>query len=221
MGMEKSPAIRGGHWGGSPPERTAQRPAFHVKHANLPVLASAARTTSQFEAFTLTYHWYRTLQTGTGTGYGYAWMCAIPSGSTYRRVRFSWGFAGTTPTTTALNPMFYGEVVMGLCTTIGNGSEVPPNPYTSSGDAAPPTQRWIWWEARQPVITAVSQDAGIIAWRDGGNQEIVDTKAQVLATGIPSGDTLNLFASWGGPETWDVFGQVVVWVATSVLYSTP
>lgn len=148
-------------------------------------------------------------------------MCAIPSGSTYRRVRFSWGFAGTTPAITDMGNMAYNLLTMGLVTTIGDGTETPPNPVTASGDASPPTERWVWWESRQPVVCGLDELAGVAAWRDSGPQEAVDVKTQVLATGIPGGDTLNLWASWAADNDWDTEGAVTVWVSTSVLFSTP
>lgn len=169
----------------------------------------------------MTYHWYRTASGGSGFGFGNAWMCAIPAGSTYRRVRFTWGFQGHTPTTSDMSDLMGLPFVMGLCTTIGNGSETPPNPTTASGDAAPPTQRWIWWENRGCTVTGIDQGSGVVSWSDTGPQEEVDVKVNVLATGIPAGDTLNLWASWSGWSGWEAGGYVGIWLATSVLYSTP
>lgn len=146
------------------------------------------------------------------------WMAAIPSGQTLRRVRFSWGFAGITAIETDLPNQIYDVVTLGLVTTIGNGSETPPNALTASGDAAPPTRRWLWWETRQPVISAIDYAAGVIAWRDSGPQESVDVRSQVLATGIPAGETLNLWGSFATSYDWDSSGAVTIWLSTSVLY---
>lgn len=114
-------------------------------------------------------------------------------------------------------------IVAGLVTTIGNGTETPPLPTIDPGDVAPPTQRWLWYEVRQPVITAVDHAAGVMAWRDGGPQELPDVKSQVLATGIPPGDTLNLWFSWQSHtgDVWPTTGTQEIWVATSVLVLTP
>lgn len=171
----------------------------------------------------MTYHWYRTYQQTAGFyGATASWMCAIPSGSTYRRVRFSWGFSGYTASATDVAAVQNNILVAGLVTTVGNGTESAPNPITESGDAAPPTQRWIWWEARQPVATAIDEAAGLIFWRDSGPQEPVDAKAQVLATDIPEGDTLNLWFSMASTEGgWDPTGACDLFIATAVLYSTP
>lgn len=169
----------------------------------------------------MAYHWYRTINSASNWSRGYAWQCAIPSGSTYRRVRFSWGFTGYTSDIVDMGLMLNNQMTFGLVTTIGNGTEVPPDPITAGGDAAPPTQRWVYWETRAPVATAISHEAGMIFWRDSGFQTRVDTEAQVLATGIPSGDSLNLWASWDVTNSWDFSGTAEVWLGTAVLYSTP
>lgn len=168
------------------------------------------------------YTWYRSSTTSDLYSSGLFWACAIPSGSTYRRVRWSWGFSGDTNDTTSMDLVRSNYLVMGLVTTIGNGGETVPQPISSPNDAASPTQRWIWWEARQPVIAAVSHAAGVFAWRDSGVQEVPDVQVPVLATGIPGGDTLNLWASWQSKAgAWDFSGSASVWVATSVLYRSP
>lgn len=150
-------------------------------------------------------------------------MCAIPSAATYRRVRFSWGFAGVTADVVDVAAIMANTLVVGVCTTIGNGSETPPNPAVSSGDAAPPTQRWLHWEIRQPIPTAVDHASGMITWRDSGPQEIPDIQTPVLATGIPVGDTLNMWFVWQSTPfiAWDISGSAKVWVGSSVLYKTP
>lgn len=150
-------------------------------------------------------------------------MCAIANGSTYRRVRWSWGFAGVTADVVDISGIIANPLTVGLVTTFGNGTETPPNPVTASGDAAPPTLRWLWWEQRQPIPIAVDHNAGIITWRDSGAQEIPDVKSQVLATGAPAGDTLNLWFSIASATggSWDASGSVRIWVATSVLFTTP
>lgn len=171
----------------------------------------------------VTAHWYRTFQSAQFYNVGWEWMCAIPSGATYRRVRWAWGFAGVTADTVDIGSIMSNLMVAGLVTTIGNGTETPPNPVTQSGDVGPPTLRWVWWETRQPIVTAVDHAAGIITWRDSGPQEVVDAKAPVLATGIPGGDTLNLWFSWASitGAGWDPSGYQRIWVSTSVLYTTP
>jgi hypothetical protein len=142
---------------------------------------------------------------------------------TYRRIRWSWGFAGVTSDTVDVESIMANTLVVGLVTTVGDGSETPPNPATASGDAAPPTERWLWWEIRQPVVTAVDHAAGMITWRDSGPQEIPDVKSQVLATGLPPGDFVNLWFRWQSTPfvAWDASGQACVWVGASILVTSP
>lgn len=161
--------------------------------------------------------WHRTTNFSIAWDSGGFWLSAIPNGQTYRRVRFSWGFVGNTPSVTRVFGLEGFGFVLGLVTTFGDGTETPPNALTAPEDAAPPTRRWIWWEGRSPVISAIDNSAGIIAWRDSGPQEPCDAKAQVLATGVPAGQTLNLWASWASQFPWDPDGDVSVWVTASVL----
>ncbi|MBA0087589.1 MAG: hypothetical protein HRJ53_21600 [Acidobacteria bacterium Pan2503] len=158
------------------------------------------------------------------TQYNQGWFlqAQVPSGSTLRRIRWSWGFIATTDTTEDIGNIANNLLVAGLVTTIGNGTEFPPTPITFPNDIAPPTQRWLWWEARQPVPIAVDWQSGLVTWRDSGPQEPPDVKTQVLATGIPGGDHLDLWFSYEGRNGgWDGSGEPVIWVSTSTLYSTP
>lgn len=151
---------------------------------------------------------------------GAFWMHAIPAGQTLLRIRFSWGFYLDTPSVTDMQNVAFNVVNWGLVTTVGNGSETPPNPNTASGDAAPPTQRWLWWETRQPVPIAIDEAADVISWRDSGNQSPNDARGQVLAASIPAGDTLNVWASWSGQYGLPDDTNVVVWMGASMLVKT-
>lgn len=169
------------------------------------------------------YTWFRTGTVSNLWDASWFQLAAIPQGSTYRRIRFTWGFAGVTADVVDVGRITSNTLVAGICSTIGNGSETPPNPAVASGDAAPPTQRWLWWEIRQPIPIAVDHAAGMITWRDSGAQEIPDVKTPVLATGIPLGDTLNLWFRWQSTPfvAWDPSGSANVWIGSSVLYHTP
>lgn len=171
----------------------------------------------------MTYTWTRFQETNPNYNQGWSLMAAVPSGETIRRIRWSWGFSGTTSDVVDMNAVGENCEVVGLVTTVGNGSEIPPSPVSASGDAAPPTQRWLWWEMRQPVPIAVSHDAGVVFWRDSGPQEIPDVQSQVLATGIPGGDNLNLWFRWQSQSggAWDPSGFVNLFVVASILTSTP
>jgi hypothetical protein len=168
------------------------------------------------------YNWFRSVNHASFYDQGWWWLCAIPAGSTYRRVRFAWGFSGFTEVTADLHATAASILNAGLVTTIGNGSETPPHPFSTPNDVAPPTERWIWWEARQPIAVSIDAAGGTVSWRDSGPQEIVDAQVPVLATGIPGGDTLNLWFSYQAQNgAWDASGEVEVWAAASVLYKTP
>lgn len=171
----------------------------------------------------VTYNWNRTRQVSNAYDVGWYGPDNIIAGDSYRRIRWSWGFSGVTADTVDVAAICANPLVVGIVTTIGNGSEVPPNPVSAPFDAAPPTQRWLWWEMRQPVPVAIDHAAGIITWRDSGAQEVPDVKTQVLATGIPGGDRLDLWFSWASltGAGWDPSGTVQIWAATSVLSSTP
>jgi hypothetical protein len=170
----------------------------------------------------VTYHWYRTANQSEFYNVGWWWLAAIPSGSTLRRVRFGWGFQAFSEVTTDLHVISQNPMFAGVVTTIGNGSETPPNPLTTPNDVAPPTQRWLWWEIRQPKAVAVDAAGGVVSWNDGGSSEPTDINTQVLATGIPGGDTLNVWFSYAGTYgSWDSSGSSQIFYWASLLYSTP
>lgn len=166
--------------------------------------------------------WYRSGFKTSVYDVGSVWIMGLGNGDLYKRIRWSWGFAGFTEVTTDLHAVAENVLSAGLVTTIGNGTETPPAAYTNPNDVAPPTERWLWWEQRQPVPTAIDAAAGTVGWRDSGAQEVPDVRTQVLATGLTGGNTLNLWFSYQAQDgAWDTSGAVEIWVATSVLYSTP
>jgi hypothetical protein len=144
-------------------------------------------------------------------------LALINPGFTLVRVRFNWGFYGDTPVTTDMEQAAQNLIVMGLCTTVGNGTETPPDPRTTPGDVAPPTQRWLWWEGRGLIPTAIDRSSGVVTWADTGPSEPCDAKGQVAASGLPGGDTLNLWASWAQAYAWDAAGNADVWIGASIL----
>lgn len=166
---------------------------------------------------TITFVWRRETFTSFAYSGGAVLLTPVGAGHTIVRCHIRWGFHGDTPVDIDIQGVANSILTMGLVTTIGDGTETPPNPRTASGDAAPPTQRWIYWETRSPVVTAIDSGAGIITWRDSGATEPTDTKGQVLAQGIPSGDTLNLWATWAPSFGWDASGSALVWGSASIL----
>jgi hypothetical protein len=170
----------------------------------------------------VTYTWHRTANQSVHYDVGWWWLSAIPAGSTLRRVRFGWGFQGFTPVTTDLAAVVVNPMFAGIVTTIGNGSEVPPSPLSTPDDVAPPTQRWLWWEIRQPVAQSLDSYGDLVSWRDNGPQETTDVQVNVKATGIPGGDTLNVWFSYAGTfGNWDAAGNVQIYYWASVLHQTP
>lgn len=170
-----------------------------------------------------TTFWNRVQQSSPSYDVGWFGMDNVGEGSTIKRIRWSWGFAGVTADTVSIDTIMENYLIVGLVTTIGNGLETPPNPRDAAIDAAPPTQRWLWWEVRQPIVTAVDHAAGVITWRDSGAQEVPDVRTQVLATGIPGGEFLNLWFTWQAVTGagWDASGAQHIWCVCSTLTNTP
>jgi hypothetical protein len=169
----------------------------------------------------VTYSWRR----GTSAVFGWpvasVWLDAIPAGWSYIRVHFRWGMAGDTNSVVDLTGTTANLISMGLVTTIGNGTETPPNARTAANDADPPTQRWLYLETRALRAHLVDPDNDLVLWEDSGSTEFTDTKGQVLATGLPAGDTLNLWFSWAAPVSWDPSGQAQIWCTWSILRKEP
>lgn len=148
------------------------------------------------------------------------WLDAIPAGSTYLRYRFRWGFHMDTINEADMSLLASNLVSFGLVTTIGDGTETPPNAMLAPNDADPPTERWVYWETRAPRLHQVSAESGVMVWHDSGSTEYTDSKGQVKAVSIPDGDTLNLWASWSSVDDLDAvpaFCNVQFWCGISIL----
>lgn len=169
----------------------------------------------------MTLAWVRSTGASSSVEQGSTLLGRLNNGQKYVRVHFRWGFYGDQRDPGSLIDAAQNIISFGLVTTFGDGTETPPAARGASGDAAPPTQRWIYWETRGLMPSVLSVDAGVSVWRDVGSTEPTDTKGQVLATGVPGGQTLNLWASWQMPFPWDTNGNALVWLGASVLYNTP
>lgn len=150
-------------------------------------------------------------------GPAFNWEDAISGGNSYLRVHIRWGFHMDSPATTDIESVCQNLVTFGLATTIGNGAEARPNARTQSANQAPPTQRWIYWETRAPVVTAVDNAAGVITYKDSGTGELSQTEGEVLATGLPGGDSLNLSSIWASVSAFDASVNTSIWVSLSIL----
>lgn len=170
----------------------------------------------------MTYLWLRTANQSANYNQGWFTLANVSSGSTVRRIRFGWGFDGFTASTTDLHVLTQNPLFSGIVTTIGDGSEVPPLPLTHPEDVAPPTERWLWWEIRQPRASSVDGTADVVSWQDSGAQQVTDVQTQVLATGIPVGQFLNVWFTWQSVfGNWDGTGAVQIFYWASLLISTP
>lgn len=163
--------------------------------------------------------WVRTVDASLAWTSGTSLIASIPIGSTLRVGHFGWGFYGDTSTDTDLSAVSQNLQVMGLVTTVGNGSETAPNARTAAGNADPPTERWVYWEGRAPRLVAYDSAGTLALWADSGGQEPVETHGQVSAKSVPGGDTLNLWASWAAGSAWDATGTAKVWYYASIGYA--
>lgn len=163
-------------------------------------------------------YWRRNTNVSPLAMYGSYWNDAISPGNTYLRVRIRWGFHADTPLNVSLVNVASNLVTFGLVTTYGNGTETAPDPLLASYNLNPPTNRWIYWETLSPSVQAISHDDGVIVWGNSASTEPTQTRGEVLATGVPPGDTLNLWASWACPFEWSDFdGNAMIWHSIEIL----
>lgn len=164
--------------------------------------------------------WVRSLAISNFWQGGSFLLGRLSNGQTYVRVHFRWGFYGDIASIANMQATAANLNTFGIITIVGNGSETPPNPLVTPNDPAPPTQRWLYYETRAPVPRAMDNNAGVVMWTDSPTSEPTDIKAQVLATGMPAGDELDLWATWAAVAPWDSTGSAHVWLQASVLYKT-
>lgn len=166
----------------------------------------------------MTLSWVRNVFINGDYSSGQFLLGRLSNGQTYVRTHFQWGIYGDTADTVDLQSIAGNLIIMGIVTVFGDGTETAPNPASAPDDADPPTQRWLWWETRAPVPRTMDHAAGVVTWTDSPPPRETDIKAQVLATGVPGGDQLDLWASWASHNAWDSSGSANVWLGASVLY---
>lgn len=142
-------------------------------------------------------------------------LASLVAGETLVRSRIFWGISGWTSTDVDLTSNMANWLASGIVTTVGNGTEAVPDVILHPGNAAPPTQRWLFIESRHVTPTLWHADDRVAAWRDTGAQEPPDSKGEVLATGLPSGDTLNVWWTTKAEFSWDASGAA--WVYASIV----
>jgi hypothetical protein len=161
--------------------------------------------------------WVRTVNSSTDWTIGYDHIGGFIPAVTIERIRFSWGFTGITPLTGSLMGVMQNIQVLGFCTTVGEGGGPPPNPRLDSSDVDPPSQRWLHWEARAPVVSNLDGHSELVTWRDSGPQDAMSSKGMVSGASVPEGELLSLWASWASAYDWPADGQVQLWYGASVL----
>lgn len=164
----------------------------------------------------MTTAWVRTVQ-ALAWPTGNVLLATLNHGATLNRVRFSWGFSGWIPASANLSGPPANLQVFGLVTTAGTSPGTPPNARTGSSDVNPPSQRWLFWEARQPVLTSIDGNTDIAYYRDSGNQYEIDVGTQVTSKTLPAGQNVYLWASWAPAFTWHDEGFVQMWLSASIL----
>lgn len=162
--------------------------------------------------------WVRQSGVNASWNSGSLLLASVPRASTLHRVRFGWGINAVANSLDSALNLQKAAFVFGIITgASGTLASSVPNPATSGADPSPPVSRWIWYEQRSLWCTAIDSGSGVQTWRDTGNQEVTDSRSLVLAT-VPSGQTLDVFASWGAVNTPAPDGETVLWVWSSVLY---
>lgn len=150
-------------------------------------------------------------------------LAALSPGNSILRVRFGFKADGfwTNPgagTQTEIMASFSNTTSFGLVTTIGNGTETVPSPVLHPGDAAPPTQRWIYLATNSMSFIDMSGTSS--TWPVGFSSPFMDvqSEAQVLATGFSSPETLNLWlafdtqsGAWSTPTAGDEAWYTAWW----------
>jgi len=161
--------------------------------------------------------WTRTTATSPNWQLGHVLLGRFTAGQTFLRAHFRWGVVADTSIDIDYYSVYQNIISLGLVTTVGDGTETPPDARLQSGDQAPPTQRWVYWETRSMRPNDLAPSTGSVGWVDTGSTEETSTKGQVKATGLPAGQTLNLWASWSSTFAWDPTGSAMVWLGASVL----
>lgn len=168
--------------------------------------------------------WIRTYQTAQG------WapvqlqtrVAHLTSGQTILRSHLAWGFNGYTWARLIPTALMGNVMALGMVTTIGNGTEIPPDPLNSPFNVADPSQRWLWWQVRAPRCQSWDGVGNTAIWENTPAEEDSQTKGQVLApSGMGTGNFLNLWITWRPLAAWDSSGQAILWWKTSTLVRSP
>lgn len=171
-----------------------------------------------------TFSWTRQYVTAQpwGGAAGSHLVVKLNTGQSIVNTIVTWGFSGNT--STAVIPAAVGGQVaaFGAVTTIGNGTETPPDALAAPGNASPPSRRWLIWDVRAPQVAAWDSSGGTVLWVASPPISEGTSEGQVLApSGMGVGNTLNLWLSWSTFGGWDASGQAVLWFSVQTLVRSP
>lgn len=148
-------------------------------------------------------------------------LCKLSAGQSVLTLWFEWGLSGATSTNVDVVRQQTNWCSAGIVTTIGPGTETPPDPVTESGNQDPPAQRWLWWETRFPLVTVWDATNEIAVWKGTEPQHPIHGEGMVLAPTMSEGDTLNVWFTWRSHDDWDDTGLMALWLATVVGVRSP
>lgn len=156
----------------------------------------------------------------TGSLSGQQPLATLVEGETVVRIRIDWSATAVVSSYTdwgaALGLHYFGGVV----TTIGDGTETAPKPYSDPSDVNPPSERWLWLDGRLWSTDAFSQSAtGDDSLQTREPAQPSDIKAQILAPAMPAGETLNVWFTWEQDPNWPTLVPVetAMWASVAEL----
>lgn len=151
-------------------------------------------------------------------GAGHLLLASVPNARTLARIHFQWGFWGTSSSDDATAATATNLAAFGLVTQSDTAGTTPPSPYVHPDDVAAPLARWLYYEARFPIVMGQRDGTpGLTQWRDSGQGGPLSSKGQVLAA-VGVGHVLNVFASWDTEASWTTSGRAQFWTWASVYY---
>jgi len=145
-------------------------------------------------------------------------LASVPNGQTLVRIRFQWGFWGVTSADDPTAATATNLAAFGIATQSDTAGTTPPSPYSHPNDVAAPLARWVYYEARFPIIMGQRDGSpGAVQWRDSGQGGPLSTEGMVTAS-VGVGHVLNVYASWDTAAAWTTSGRAQYWMWASVLY---
>lgn len=158
----------------------------------------------QIGAIMASYEWTRVQYYNKPLSASYYQLCTLTPGQTLARVHFGWGISGYSQITENPQNVMNAGIVLGLISMIG--ATAPPSPITTPTDPSRPESRWLWMEARHPMVTAILGNGDLAIWTDSPRSAPTDTKAQVKnPTG--SGSNIVVYVSYDVQISYPSYGN--------------